>query len=116
VAVSDSLKRQFERHIDAGEAILATANSNAILGDEVERYCLTASRLGILRKPGLFKWVYADVPIEEMSSAIIDEGVFKSHIVIKKADYSELRLLNLDNADAPEFFAALKKAIYRLDE
>ena len=114
MAINKYRAKQFRKYIDESEEILSTAYNQSILGDETERYCLTKTRIGILQKPGLIKWEYKDIPIGQIKGAIIDEGVFKSHIVLTKTDDTEIQLLNIENSDASDFFDKIKKNLYNI--
>jgi len=115
MSINKGFVKQFLKCRTADAPVLATANSSPVLGDETERYCLSTSRLGILRKPGLFKWVYSEVPLSELADARIGEGVFKSDILLIKRDKSEILLRSIDNDDARDLYEGIRKAIFHLD-
>lgn len=106
MAVYVVIEKQFRKYIPGDEEILATIRSEAVLGRETHRYCVTPRRFAILEKRGLFSWNYASFGFGKVKTVWIDEGLMRSEVVFVFRDGDEVRLPNVGKSDAREYVAA----------
>mgnify|MGYP000514789366 CR=1 FL=1 len=106
MAVYRIIDEHFQKYLPSKESILATIRGEPILSSETYRCCITDQRLAILEKSGLFSWRYQALPFDLVKAIWIDDGVFKSTVVLIMKKGDDLRFSDVSKTDAREFVAA----------
>lgn len=111
MAIHTVIAKQCSKHLMPGEKLLATVFSNPFFDSE-RRFCVTNQRILTLRIK-LFSWQFFPLPLAQIRDLhhFLDEGIFKSSIVILRKGKECDRIRDVDKNDAREFLAALEYAV-----